>query len=166
MAQITIAIWPDAFALLPLCPSYIRPLSLHPTLLSTSVAPLPNVDNQENYNWGPVLVEEEFPFVPPQSPLEPTLISLRDIKHFSSSSFQVEGSLPNQPLNEQWSFPVLEEMSPMVIEEISPVATGMNTDPTQIGPETTTLAPTHNFSKEHLQLIFDLRRDVVDQLFH
>jgi hypothetical protein len=59
--------------------------------------------------------------IPPYStppPVESLLVSLMDTQYFLGTSSLVGGGLPIQSLEEQWSFPVLEEVAPMVVEKI------------------------------------------------
>jgi hypothetical protein len=77
---------------------------------------------------------------------------------------QGDENSPERKLEEYCGFPVLEEMALVFVEEEAPENVGWITEVTQTEDVVPAMIPQQSFSVEQLQLIFDLRRDVADQL--
>jgi hypothetical protein len=109
-------------------------------------------------------MEEEFPLAPPQPITDSMTVIPVNAHNLLAPSVQVDdNSLPQKP-EEYWGCPVLEEVAPMLVEEEVLENVGLNTMVTQSEEAVPELIPQQGFSEEQLHLIFELRRDIADQL--
>jgi uncharacterized protein YbaR (Trm112 family) len=109
-----------------------------------------------------VFIEEEFPLVPPQAPLDSLLFSASDLQappH--NSARQTQDVVPASAME---NFPVEEEIPPALHDDRIQEEAQPNIEPQPVVASVPEVPNLCRFSEEHLQLIFDMRRDITDQL--
>jgi hypothetical protein len=156
---------PSYYSFLARCTFLAPSCASSPYLCSTFSLSPSTVHNWDENDWGLVFVEEEFPLVLPQLTVESSEAAHVAAQILLVPSTQARGDSPTQVPEENWSFPVLEEVTPMVVEEAVLEAACPDTVVTHNGEVISELTPRQGFSKEQLQLIFELRQDVADQLY-
>jgi hypothetical protein len=112
-------------------------------------------------------MEEEFPLVPPSSPQASQLMDSSYLQGSILNFPRREGGVsPTLVTGEQVSFPIIEEAPPSTIGSMVPIVVFPNIElfPSVIFESAE--PPLRNLLANQLQLIFDLRRDVAEQIFH
>jgi hypothetical protein len=143
-------------------PSPSSTLTLPPIPSIRPVGPPLSDQNWVDEDNAMTYVEEEIPLVPPQAPLDSLLLSASDLQEPPHNS----GRLPQSvdPVSEMVGCPIEEETPPAWLEERIMATTQFVNAPQPVAASEPETPNTHRFSEEHLQLIFEMRRDMADQL--
>jgi hypothetical protein len=134
-----------------------QPPTLH-DVVSPSIT-----QNWDVYDSGPVFLEEEVQTNPFQPMEDPLMASPVNPQSPLVPPVHGEENSPEQKLEEYCGFHVLEEMDLVFVEEEALENVGWITEVTQTGDFVSAITPQQSFFVEQLQLIFDLRRDTMDQ---
>jgi hypothetical protein len=147
------------------CPSSvsITPPLFNPSLVGLSLENLHHTDQ----NWmeedrATIFVEEDFPLVPPQAPPYSHIFSASELQappH--NSSRQNHDFIPTSTME---NFPVEKEIPPTLHDDNIQEEIQLDIEPQPVADSVPEVPSLFRFSEEHLQLIFDMRRDIAEQL--
>lgn len=93
------------------------------------------------------------------------MVPLVDTPSFQVTASPDGGNPLAQSLKQQYGCVVIEKVAPMGIEDVAPSAAFQDTMIAQEEPAHFEAVPSRGFSTKQLQLIFYMRRDIVDKLF-
>jgi hypothetical protein len=108
-----------------------------------------------------VFVEEEHPLVPPQASLDSHLFSASKLQ---ASPLHSSHQIDVDPTSDMETFQVEEEIPPALHDDRIQAEDQPGIEPQLIADSTPEAPSSCHLLEEHMQLIFDLRRDVVDWL--